>query len=86
MKDFVNYMNTKYPNIKFTSELEKNDSFSFLDVKITRSNNHLVTLVFRKTRFSDVITNFKSFMPVAYKFGFIINFPFDLHKSNFMKR
>ena len=39
LKDFVNYMNTKHPNIKFTSEFEQNDFFSFLDVKITRSNN-----------------------------------------------
>ena len=39
LKEFVNYMNTKHPNIKFTSEFEENDSFSFLDVKITRRNN-----------------------------------------------
>ena len=32
LKDFVNYMNTKHPSIKFTSEFEENDSFSFLDV------------------------------------------------------
>ena len=39
LNDFVNYLNTKHPNIIFTSEFEKNDSFPFLDVKITRSNN-----------------------------------------------
>ena len=51
--DFVNYMNTtKHPNLKFTSELEKIYSFSFLDVKITPSNNQLVTSVFRKATFS----------------------------------
>ena len=68
LNDFVNYMNTKHPNIKFTSEFEKNDSFSFLDVKITCSNNQLVTSVtsvFQKARFSGVFTNFKSFMPVV---------------------
>ena len=27
LKDFVNYMNTKHPNIKFTSEFEQNDFF-----------------------------------------------------------
>ena len=32
LKDIVNYMNTKHPNIKFISEFEENDSFSFLDV------------------------------------------------------
>ena len=70
LKDFVNYMNTKHPNIKFTSEFEQNDFFSFLDVKITCSNNQLITSVFRKATFSGVFTNFKSFMPVTYKFGF----------------
>ena len=59
LKDFVNYMNTKHPNIKFTSGFEENDSFSSLDVKITRRNNQLVRSVFRKATFSGVFTNFK---------------------------
>ena len=59
LKEFVNYMNTNHPNIKFTSEFEENGSFSFLDVKTTRRNNQLVTSVFRKATFSDVFTNFK---------------------------
>ena len=72
LKDFVNYTNTKHPNIKITLEFEENDSFSFLNVKITRRNNHLVTSVFPKATFSGIfITNFKSFMPVAYKFGLV---------------
>ena len=37
LKDFVNYINTKHLNIKFALEFEENDSFSFLDVKITIS-------------------------------------------------
>ena len=65
LKDLLNYMKTKHPNIKFTSEFEENDSFSFLDVKTTRRNNQLVTSVFRKATFSGVFTNFKSFMSVA---------------------
>ena len=71
LKKFVNYMNTKDPNIKFTSEFEENNSFFFWDVKITRRNNQLVTSVFCKATFSGVFTNFKSFMPVAYKFGLV---------------
>ena len=54
----MNYTNTKHPDIKFTSEFEKHDSFSFLDVKITSSNNQLVTSVFCKATFSGVYTNF----------------------------
>ena len=78
LKDFVNYMNTKHPNIKFTPEFEQNDFFSFLDVKITRNNNQLITSVFRKATFSGVFTNFKSFMPVTYKFGLVHTL---LHRS-----
>ena len=71
LKAFVNYMNTKHPNNKFTLEFKENDSFSFLDVKITRRNNQLVTSVFRKATFSDAFINFKSFMSVAYKFDLV---------------
>ena len=71
LNDFVNYMNTKHPNIKFTSEFEINDSFSFLDVQIKRSNNQLATSNFRKATFTSVFTNFKSFALVAYKFGLV---------------
>ena len=71
LKDFVNYMNTKHPNINFTSEFEENDSFPFLDVKITHSNNQLITSVFCKATFRGVFTNFKSFMRVTYKFGLV---------------
>ena len=65
LKDFVTCINTKHPNIKFTSEFEQNDFLSFLDVKITRRNNQLITSVFRKATFRGVFTNFKSFMPAC---------------------
>ena len=35
LKLFVNYMNSKHRNIKFTFETEDSNNFSFLDVKIT---------------------------------------------------
>ena len=53
-------------------------TFSFLEVKITHSNNQLVTSVFHKATFSGVFTNFKSFMPVTYKFGLVHTLP---HRS-----
>ena len=68
----------QHPNIKFTLECEEKDSFSFLDVKITRRNYHLITSVFRKATFSGVFTIFKSFMPVTYKFGLVYAL---LHRS-----
>ena len=71
MKKFVEYMNTKHPNIKFTFEQEHNNYFSFLDVKICRENNKLTTSVYRKPTFSGVFTNFRSFMPTVYKFRLV---------------
>ena len=71
LKKFVEYMNTKHPNIKFTFEHEHNNSFSFLDVKICRKNNKLTTSVYRKPTFSGVFTNFKSFIPTVYKIGLV---------------
>ena len=55
---FVDYMNHQHPNIKFTFEVEKNNNFSFLDVKICRENIKFITSVFRKPTFSGVFTKF----------------------------
>ena len=71
MKKFVEYMNTKHPNIKFTFEHEHNNYFLFLDVKICRENNKLTPSVYREPTFSGVFTNFKSFIPTIYKFGLV---------------
>ena len=61
----------EHPNIKFTSECEKNDCFSFLDVKIAFSNNQLVTSVFRMATFSCIFTNLKVFLHAICKFGLV---------------
>ena len=58
LKLFVNYMNSKHKNIKFTFETEDSNNFSFLDVKITRKNKQFVTSIFRKATFSGVFTNY----------------------------
>ena len=42
------------------------------------NNNQLITSVFRKATFSGVFTNFKSFMPVTYKFSLVHTL---LHRS-----
>ena len=54
LKKFVEYMNTKHPNIKYTFEHEHNNYFSFLDVKMCRGNNKLITSVYRKPTFGGV--------------------------------
>ena len=45
---FLEYMNKKHKNKKFSIETEINGSLSFLDVKIFQENDNFVTSVFRK--------------------------------------
>ena len=68
---FKNYMNSKHINISFTTEVECNDSISFLDVKITRISDKFTTLVYSKPTFSGVFTNFGSFLPINYKYSLV---------------
>ena len=73
---FAKYMNTKHKNLKFTFDFEQNNSFSFLDVKITRGSNGFSTSVFCKATFSGVFTNFYSFIFESYKIVLIFTLLF----------
>jgi len=73
---FARYMNSSYKNLKFTFDFEQNNTFSFLDVKITRESNGFSTSVFRKATFSGVFTNFDSFIFESYKTGLIFTLLF----------
>ena len=42
---FVDYMNKQHKHLKFTSEEKNDNSFSFLDIKITRHNQQFKTFV-----------------------------------------
>ena len=56
---FINYLNNKHPNIKFTCETEISNKFSFLDYNIHRVYNTCETSVYRKNIFSGLcISNF----------------------------
>ena len=59
-------------------ETEKDNSFSFLDVKICREKDKFTTSVFRKDTFSGVYTNFSSFVALKHKFGLVYTL---LHRS-----
>ena len=75
---FVNYINKRHKNIKFSFETEKDNSFSFLDVKICRENGKFRTNVFRKYTFSGIYTNFSSFVALDHKFSLMCTL---LHRS-----
>ena len=64
---FVDYMNKQHKCPKFTSEAENDNSFSFLDIKITHHNQQFKTSVYRKPTFSGVFTHYESYVTQTYK-------------------
>ena len=60
-KLFLDYLNSKHNNIKFTVETESSNSLSFLDVNISRSNNKFTTSVYRKPTFPGLGISFFQF-------------------------
>ena len=67
LQRFVDYMNKQHKCLKFTSEAENDNSFSFLDIKITRHNQQFKTSVYRKPTFSGVFTHYESYVDQTYK-------------------
>ena len=68
---FMEYLSSKYPNIKFSVEKEEDGYLPFLDINIFHENDKFATNVYRKKTLSWVYTNFKSFIPETYKVGLI---------------
>ena len=67
LQPFVDYMNKQHRFIKFTSETEQNNTFSFVDINITRQNNQLKTSVYKKPTFSGDFTHYESYIDQSYK-------------------
>lgn len=65
------YLSSQHPNIKFTYELETDNTLPFLDVNVFRDADRFSSTVHRKSTFSGVYSNFKSFMPETYKRGLV---------------
>ncbi|MCP4473276.1 MAG: hypothetical protein GY821_01625 [Gammaproteobacteria bacterium] len=71
LDEFLKQMNQLHPSIKFTLELERNGSLSFLDVKITRIEGTLVTDVYRKPTHTNRYLHFSSHHPLSTKLGIL---------------
>ena len=84
---FREYMSSKHPNIKFSTQKEEHGHLPFLDINIFRENDKFATNVYRKKASSRVSTNFKSFIPETYKIGLIKSFLFRCFSfwSDFIK-
>ena len=64
---FLNYLNSQHPSIKFTSEVEKDCKLSFLDVLVHKENSQFRTSVFRKPTFTGLGMSFFSFCSFRFK-------------------
>ena len=81
---FLQHMNTRHTNIKFTHELEEANTISFLDTSVTHNENIIHTSVFRKPTFTGLMLNYNSNAPVTWKKALItclISRAYDLCSS-----
>ena len=78
LQPFVDYMNNQHRCVKFTSKTEQNNTFSFLDINITRQNNQLKTSLYRKPTFSGVLTHSGSYIDQSYNKSLIFYFVISL--------
>ena len=66
------FFNYRHQNIKFTKEVENDNSLPFLDIKITRNEESLIsTSVYHKPTFSGLYLQWKSFVPRHYKISLV---------------
>ena len=70
--NFLNFLNNRHPNIKFTIEKQNNHSIVFLYVFISGINNQSLTLqTYHKSTYTGLLLNFKSFTSFSYKISLI---------------
>ena len=62
-------LNSFHENIKFTFEIEKDNTIPFLDILIIRKPGKIETTVYRKKTCTDLYMNWYSFVPKSWKWG-----------------
>ena len=95
---FLQYLNSKHPNIEFTAEIEDGNKLPFLDTLVTHEPNHsFSTSIYRKPSYTGLTTKSTSFIPNNYKRNLILTLTtrafnicssyFDMHlELEFLKR
>ena len=64
---FLNYLNNKHQNIKFTSDVEENNTLPFLETYFKHENNMISSSMYRKPTFTGLYSKYDSFTPIIYK-------------------
>jgi len=65
LKDF----NALHPNLKFTAEVERDNTLNCLDISMHKTPNGLKTSIHRKPTFTDSIIPYTSNHPMQHKYG-----------------
>ena len=65
------YINTRHPHIKFTKEVEKDNSLNFLDLTLSHDNGRITTKTYRKPTHTGQGTNYSSFIDHLFKINAI---------------
>ena len=72
ISSFLEYLNSRHPNIKFTVEYEIDGKIPFLDVLVNKTEGEkFSTSIFRKNTFTGLLMNFTSFCTISYKRGLV---------------
>ncbi|XP_050505419.1 uncharacterized protein LOC126883792 [Diabrotica virgifera virgifera] len=71
IQHFLDYLNQKHHNIKFTVEIEVNGNLPFLGINIFRSPSGFSTSIYRKPIFTGLYINADSFIPNKHKTSLI---------------
>ena len=64
---FLNYLNNKHPNIKFTSDVEENNTLPFLETFFKHENNIISSSMYRKPTFTGLYSKYDYFTPIIHK-------------------
>ena len=65
--NFLTYMNSRHPNIRFTIEIEKENKLPFLDLLVNKSATELDISIYRKPTYTNLGVNFLSACYMKYK-------------------
>ena len=78
---FLNYLNSKHPNMKFTVEVENSDKcLPFLDVSVCHREGKFSTEIFLNKTFTGLYMQFDTFLPYQYKTGLIRTLLYRAHR------
>jgi hypothetical protein len=63
MPSIVTDFNTLHPNLKFTAEMEHNNTINFVDTTIHKTQDNIKISIYRKPTFTDTIIPYTSNHP-----------------------